>query len=103
MIMEISMKEIKKNMLTPAEKWVNSLIDGVASETHPSGTVEWYDKDGEWLFTQDFKSGFLFVDYNAIWLVLENYFGLKDCEINDLLTKALYDYTDKGNLRMFFH
>ena len=97
--MGISLKELKKNRLTPAEKWVLERIEGAKPKTYPSGNVDWY-KDDNWLFQQDFKHGLLLVSYNNIESVLEDDFGLNDDEIKDLLTNLLYDYTNKGKLKI---
>ena len=98
--MSISLKELKKNRLTPAEKWVLEAIDGIEPKIYSNGDVNWYDKNDERLFTQHFKNGYLYVSFDNIWLVLEEDFGLNDNEIEDLLTNLLYDYTDNGKLKI---
>ena len=98
--MGISFKELKKNRLTPAEKWVLERIEGVKPETYSSGNVEWF-KDGTWLFKEDFKRGYLYVNYN-IALDLNEKFGLSYNEVHQLLTNILYDYTDNGKLEIYF-
>lgn len=95
--MGISLKELKKNRLSPAEKWVLETIEGVKSEIDDDGNVWWY-KDSKWLFTQYFKNELLDVSFCCIWGVLEKVFGLTYDEMFDLLTNLLYDYTDNGKL-----
>ena len=95
--MRISLKELKKNRMTPAEKFVLEIIEGVKPKTNPDGNVDWY-KDGNWLFKQDFKNGYLWVSYNYIWSVLRNEFGLNYDEIQELIKNVMYDYTNKGKL-----
>ena len=97
----MSLKELKKNRLSPAEKWLLELIDGVKPKTDSSGDIYWYNEDGNWLFTQDFENGFLVVRYHSIWLVLAKEFGLNGDEIIELLTNILYDYTDNGKLMIY--
>ena len=99
--MGISLKELKKNRLSPAEKWVLETIDGVKPKTHPSGDVEWR-KDSKELFIQYLKKGILWVNYINVRLVLKKEFGLNRDEIKDLLTNLLYDYTDNGKLKVNF-
>lgn len=94
--MGISFKELKKNRLTPTEKWVLETIDGVEPITQPNGKVDWY-KDGNYLFTQYFQDGYLDVVY-SIWWGKDGEFGLSYNEMVELLTNLLYDYTDNGKL-----
>ena len=94
--MPISLKELKKNRLTPAEKWLLETIDGTKPKTLPDGYVKW-GKNGKYLFIQDFKYGELYVVY-SIWSDLKNDFGLSYNEVRQLLTNLLYDYTDNGKL-----
>lgn len=96
--MGISMKELKKNRLTPAEKFVLETIDGVKPETPRNGDFKCWYKDNKLLFTQDFNDYFLWVKYDTILGILYNEFGLNDNEIKYLLTNLLYDYTDNGRL-----
>ena len=96
--MGISLKELKKNRMTPAEKWVMERIEGAEPRTLGNDNVVWR-KDGMWLFRQDFKNGFLRVVY-SVWEVLREDFGLNDNEILELLTNLLYDYTDNGKLKV---
>lgn len=60
--MSISLKELKKNRLTPDEKWLLELIDGVKPRKYgnDSKNVYWY-KNGECLFGQNFKNKQLWV------------------------------------------
>ena len=99
--MSISLKELKKNRLTPAEKFVLETIDGVKPKKLPNGNVSWY-KDDRCLFAHQFKYDCLSVSYLYIWKVVREEFGLKSDEVFDLLTNLLYDYTDKGKLKINF-
>ena len=98
--MSISLKELKKNRLTPAEKWLLERIDSAEPEIQPSGVVRWYnkDEDEELLFIQDFEKGYLWVSYQHIWKVLYNEFGFNDNEIQELIKNVMYDYTNNGEL-----
>ena len=97
--MGISLKGLKKNRLTSAEKWVLETIEGCEPETQSNGDVYWY-KDGVCLFEQEFENGFLCIGYYNIWLVLKKEFGFSYGETNDLLANLLYDYTDNGKLKI---
>lgn len=97
--MSISLKELKKNRLTPAEKWVLERIDGAEPKTNKYGNVLWWE-DGVWLFTQNFKAGYLDVGHN-VWVVLREEFSLNNNEIHDILANLLYDYTNKGKFKIY--
>lgn len=99
--MSISLKEIKKNRLTPAERFVLERIDGCVPKTYSNDNGVWY-KDGECLFQQDFVSELLWVSYSIIWEVLDIEFGLNYNEIIELLANILYDYTDNGKLTIIY-
>ena len=98
MIMGISLKELKKNRLTPAEKWVLKRIEGAEPTTLSNGNVEWCDKDGKWVLQQDLKNGVLEVSWTYIWSVLEKQFALNYGEIKELINNVMYDYTNNGTL-----
>ena len=100
--MSISLKELKKNRLTPPEKWVLETIEGVKPTKLLNGNVQWYNKDGKHVFTQDFGNGWLFVSYYDIFEFLGKKFGLTYNEIFDILTNLLYDYTDNGKLNIVY-
>ena len=95
--MGISLKELKKNRMTPAERWVLDTIEGVEPIKDSYGDVDW-NKDGNWLFEQNFKNGFLWVNYPIIWKVLGEEFGLNYNEIIELIKNVMYDYTNNGSL-----
>jgi DNA-cytosine methyltransferase len=57
-------------------------------------------KDGVILFIQNFKIGWLVVSDSAIWLVLEKKYGLNYYEIEQLLARLLYKYTNNGQLKV---
>ena len=99
--MSISLKELKKNRLTPTERFVLETIEGCKPETLSNGNVNWR-KDGNYLCRQDFKKMALYISYQYIWSVLEKQFGLNYDETKDLLTNLLYDYTNKGQLKIYF-
>ena len=101
--MSISLKELKKNRLTPAEKWLLERIEGIEpiTDEDEDGSVRWF-KGGEFLFEQNFKIGYLGVSYYGIWFFLFEKFALTYGETNDLLANLLYDYTDNGKLKIKF-
>ena len=99
--MGISLKELKKNRLTPTEKWVLETIEGVKPTKYSNDYVDWWKK-GKWLFQQDFVGGKLTVIRLNITYYLEKEFDLNDNEIFDLFTNLLYDYTDNGKLKITF-
>jgi hypothetical protein len=103
MMSEISMQQLKEQRLTPAEKFVLGKISG-ARPTAPdvNGRVSWNGKDGEWLYIQGFKNGAIWVSYKYIWSVLEKEYSLSYDEIQQLLTKLLYKYTNNGQLKIKF-
>ena len=95
--MSISLKELKKNRMTPTEKFVLETIEGCEPETKPNGDVDWW-KDGKFLFTQDFKNGYLFVSYKYIWSVLEKEFGLNYNQTQELINNVMCNYTNNGEI-----
>lgn len=96
--MGTSLKELKKNRLTPTEKWLLERTEGAKPIRLSTGNVDWCDKDYKWLFEQDFENSHLVVSLFNIVLGLNIEFGLNDNEIIDLLTNILRDYTDNGKL-----
>ncbi len=97
----ISMQELKEQRLTPAEKFVLDKVKGAkAGKPNENGDVSWYDKDGRWLFEQDFKSGRLWVENLSFYSVLRREYSLKNDEIDELLTKLLHKYTNNGQLKV---
>ena len=100
--MGTSLKELKKNRLTPTEKWLLERTEGAKPIRLSTGNVDWCDKDYKWLFEQDFVGGKLTVIRLNITYYLEKEFDLNDNEIFDLFTNLLYDYTDNGKLKITF-
>jgi hypothetical protein len=95
-----TMQKLKEQRLTPADKFVLDAIKGAkANEPDENGDVRWY-KDGDCLFKQSFKSGYLWVNYSAIWLVLQGEHGLEDNKIQQLIKNVMYKYTNNGRLRV---
>jgi hypothetical protein len=95
---EISMQQLKEQRLTPAEKFVLNKVNGAkACEPDGDGEIHWYKGD-TLLFKQDFKYGYLWVNYFSIWAVLENHFSLKNFEIQRLINNVMYKYTNNGEL-----
>lgn len=88
----ISMRQLKEQRLTPAEKFVLKTIKGVKpKEPDKIGNIVWY-KDGIFLFKQEFKHGVLRVNYKPIWSVLEKQYGLNSSEIQQLIGNILSKY-----------
>ena len=96
----ISMQQLKEQRITPAEKFVLDKIKG-AKQSAPAkdGSVWWY-KDGKYLFTQSFTSGYLYVSLPNIWTVLVKDYGFSYDETQELVTKLLYKYTNNGQLKV---
>ena len=66
----ISMQQLKKQRLTPAEKFVLDIIMALTpSEPDYLGDVKWY-KDGWFFLEQSFVSGNLFVNQISVRRVL---------------------------------
>ena len=98
---EISMQQLKEQRLTPAEKFVLDKVKGAkACEPNEDGII-YFEKDGISLFGQDFYLGCLAISVGEIQLVLEGKYGLNHKEIQEMLTKLLYKYTNDGELRIF--
>ncbi len=96
---KITMQQLKQQRLTPAEKFVLEAIKDVKpGRINQDGSVSWYSKDDKWLFGQDFDGGRLWIDDFHIWLVLKKEYHLNEIEIQQLLTKLLYKYTNNGQL-----
>lgn len=97
----ISMQQLKQQRVTPAEKFVLDAIKGAKpNKPDEDGDVVWYGKDSRWLFTQDFKSGRLWVENLSFYSVLRREYSLKNDEIDELLTKLLHKYTNNGQLKV---
>ncbi len=97
------MQQLKEQRMSPAEKFVLDTIKGVkASKPDENGDVRWFNKDGGWLFTQDFKSGYVEVSWIDIVTPSIRYHGLNHDEIQQLLTKLLHKYTNNGQLRILY-
>jgi hypothetical protein len=91
------MQQLKEQRMSPAEKFVLGKFKGARpSKQDEFGYVDWY-KDGECLFTQSFKSTHLWVNLN-ICSVLRKECGIGYGEIEQLLGKLLYKYTNNGQL-----
>ena len=97
----ISMQQLKKQRATPAEKFVLDTIKGAkADEPDEDGNVEWFGKDGNWLFEQDFRGGCFWMSWDYIRSALEERYGLSYGETKQLLTKLLNKYTNNGQLKI---
>ena len=94
--MSISLKELKKNRMTPAEKWVLEQIEGCKPETNSDGDVYLYNNEKVLLYQ---SPKFLYV-YHVFWYTLIDKFCLTYGESEELLTNLLYDYTDNGKLKV---
>ena len=98
---EQAIKLLSKKDISPTEKWLLGRIEGAKPKTQSNGVVDW-NKDGYWLFQQDFINGRLWVSYPTIWSVLRNEFCLNKTEIQDILSKVLYNHTNNGKLKIKF-
>lgn len=104
----ISMQKLKGQRMTPAEKFVLDTIKGAKPgenneyswEVNAHSQISWYNKDGLWLFMQNFDLGVLSVNWTSFWLVLNEKYNLDFDEIEQLLTKLLYKYTNNGELEI---
>jgi hypothetical protein len=96
---EISMQQLKEQRVTPAEKFVlNTISGGEPDVPDEYGGIHWRNKDGGWLFVQDFKHGYLWVSDDIIWSVLQKQYGLNSSEIQQLINNVMYKYTNNGQL-----
>lgn len=98
---EQAIKLLSKKDISPAEKWLLGCIEGAKPKTCSNGDVNW-NKDGKWLFQQDFINGRLWVSYPTILSALEGRFGLNNNEIQELIKNVLYNHTDNGKLKIKF-
>jgi len=94
----ITMQQLKQQRFSQPTKFVNDTIKDVESGSLSDGCMYWF-KDGVALFAKDFKNRFLCV-WSDITLILKNEYNLSYSEIEQLLTKLLYEYTDNGNLKI---
>ena len=95
----ITIQKLKQQRATPAEKFVLGKVKGAkANEPYKNGNVDWFNKDGIWLFGQDFKNNILWIRHSGIWLVLEKQHGLNHSEIQQLIQNVMYKYTNNGQL-----
>jgi hypothetical protein len=95
----ISMQQLKEQRLTPAEKFVLETISGARSATTDlDGYILWY-KNGTFIFHQNLKKGKLMVD-TILQMILKEGFGLDYDEIQVLLNKLLYKFTNNGQLEV---
>jgi hypothetical protein len=96
--LEKQIEELKEQkQLTPAEKFVLDKVKGVKPSEN-DGFVRWRYKDGELLFTQDFKNKQLWVIRDNLWLVLNKEYGLNYNEIQQLIKNVMCKYTNNGEL-----
>jgi hypothetical protein len=77
--------------------WLLGMIHGTKSRKLINGNVAWY-KDGLPLMIQNFENGWLQFDYEKIWKVLCDKFGLNNHQIQELLSRVLYNFTSNGTL-----
>jgi hypothetical protein len=99
---KISMQQLKQQRATPAEKFVLDTIKGVRpGEPDKDGSIYWIDGENDnRLFRQNFKNNYLWVSYDYILEDLKYHYGLSYDDMEQLLTKLLYKYTNKGQLKI---
>jgi hypothetical protein len=98
---QISMQQLKEQRATPAEKFVLNTIKGAkAGEPDEYGNITWRDKDGNWLFKQCFKHGYLWVSYDYILEDLKYHYGLNHIGIRQLINNVMCKHTNNGQLTL---
>ncbi len=86
--------------MSPAEKFVLEKIKGVkADEPSKNGDVVWRNKYGS-VFVEKQAKQLLIVSNKNICRRLSEEYTLSYDEIQQLLTKLLYKYTNKGQLEV---
>ena len=73
-------------------KWLNKEFGNLTSVVRDDKTF-YVDKDRLPLFYyyQDEKNGWIYINYNRLWSLLESIFSMKDLEIKGLLVVWLED------------
>jgi len=73
-------------------KWLNKEFGNLTSVVRDNKTF-YVDKDGLPLFYyyQDQKNGWVYINYDRIWSLLESVFSMNDLEISELLEVWLED------------
>ena len=99
---KITMQQLKKQRMTPAEKFVLETIKGAkACEPDKDGSVYWIDGENDnRLFRQNFKNNYVWVSYDYILEDLNYHYGLSYDDMEQLLTKLLHKYTNNGKLKI---
>jgi hypothetical protein len=95
---KISMQQLKEQRFSQAAKFVNDTIKDVESGSLSDGCMYWF-KDGITFFGQDFKNRVLSIRSRLIFDLKDGY-NLSYVEIEQLLSKVMYKYTDNGNLKI---
>jgi len=94
---EITMQKLKEQRMTPAEKFVLETIKDAKPEESNGKCICWYNKDGEWIFTESFQNSALFLSTD-ISGVLDVVYDLNCGEITQLINRMLHKYTNNGQL-----
>lgn len=94
----ITMQQLKQQRFSQATKFVSDTIKEVESGSLSDGCVYWF-KDGITFFGQDFKNRVLSIRSRLIFDLKDDY-NLSYSEIEQLLSKVMYNYTDNGNLKV---
>ena len=92
-------KKIKYSRLKEEERFFLNTIDGIESfisDDYPQ-SVFW-KKNGKVLLEQDYKNGWLRVNYKLIWSVFKTKYGYNDIDTQLFITDVVKRHTNLGSL-----
>jgi len=90
-------KKIKYSRLSEKDRLFLEMIDGIEpfkSDKYPD-SIFW-KKNDRILLEQDFKNGWLHVNYNIIWSVFEKKYGYNYIDTQSFIKDVVGKYTNLG-------
>jgi len=85
-VLENEAKELRKIIEQPekisAEEYLRDILSKCSGKV-TENYITWYIED-QWIFQQDFKTGYLWCYYYKVWLVFEQEYNLKYEQIQEL-------------------
>ena len=76
---------IKRSRLKPEELFLIDILNDIIIRKDEFSDGVYWDKDGYTLFKSDFEDGFLYVDYDRIWSILESHISCDFIQIQSFI------------------
>ena len=93
--MKVKITENKRNQIV--FKWLNSEYGDLEQfKTKKYPDYIFFMKDGEVVFDYNIENGNVFISYDKIWSILENFFGFKYKEMQDLTKEWVEEHYKLG-------